>query len=70
MAGDDKAQNKGQDLGGKVKEGAGKATGNERMEAEGKGDQASASAKEAGRKVKDTVEGLKDGLTGGSKDKH
>ena len=50
---DDKIGNKGQDLGGKVKEGLGKATGNENMEAEGHKDQASSSLKDAGENVKD-----------------
>jgi len=50
---DDKIGNKGQDLGGKVKEGLGKATGNESMEAEGHKDQASSSLKDAGENVKD-----------------
>ncbi|MHA7240714.1 CsbD family protein [Arthrobacter sp. TMS1-12-1] len=50
---DDKIGNKGQDLGGKVKEGLGKATGDESMEAEGHKDQASSSLKQAGENVKD-----------------
>jgi uncharacterized protein YjbJ (UPF0337 family) len=52
---DDKAANTGQNLGGKVKEAAGKVTGNRDLEAEGKGDQAAASAKQAGEKVKDAA---------------
>jgi len=36
-----------------VKEGVGKLTDNERLEAEGKTDQASANIKQAGEKVKD-----------------
>jgi len=59
----DKAENKVEDLKGHGKESAGKATGNERLEAEGKGDQASASVKDAGEKVKDAASDLKDGLT-------
>ena len=50
---DDKMKNSGQDAKGKVKETTGKATGNESLEAEGKGDQASASLKKAGENVKD-----------------
>jgi uncharacterized protein YjbJ (UPF0337 family) len=50
---DDKAQNAAQDLGGKVKEGVGKATDDERLEAEGNADQAGASLKQAGENVKD-----------------
>ena len=37
---DDKIKNASEDLGGKVKEGVGKATHNEKLEAEGKADQA------------------------------
>lgn len=49
----DKISNAAEDAKGKVKEGVGDATDNERMEAEGKGDQMSASAKKAGENVKD-----------------
>lgn len=55
---DDKAANTGQDLGGKVKEAAGKVTGNRDLEAEGKGDQASASVKQAGEKIKDAAKDI------------
>ena len=51
MGVDDKAANTGQDLGGKVKEAAGKVTGDRDLEAEGKGDQAAASVKQAGEKL-------------------
>lgn len=57
---DDKAANTGQDLGGKVKEAAGKVTGDRDLEAEGKGDQAAASVKQAGEKVKDAVKNIFD----------
>ena len=50
---DDKIGNKSEGLGGKVKEGLGKATDNERLEAEGKADQVSADIKQATEKVKD-----------------
>ena len=50
---DDKMKNKAEDLRGKAKEGAGKATDDERLEAEGKGDQTAADIKQAGEKVKD-----------------
>lgn len=53
----DKIRNAAQDAKGKVKEGTGKATDNERMEAEGHADQASASFKQAGENIKD---GFKD----------
>jgi uncharacterized protein YjbJ (UPF0337 family) len=50
---DDKARNTAQDIGGKAKEAAGKATDNERLEAEGHADQAAAEMKQTGEKVKD-----------------
>ena len=53
MSADDKARNAAQDMGGKIKEGVGKATGNDRKVAEGKADQASASLKKAGENLKD-----------------
>ena len=53
MGVDDKIKNAAQDLGGKAKEGMGKATDNERLEAEGHGDQAEAKMKKAGENVKD-----------------
>jgi uncharacterized protein YjbJ (UPF0337 family) len=49
----DKIDNKAEDVAGKVKEGVGKATDDERLESEGKTDQASASVKQAGEKIKD-----------------
>jgi uncharacterized protein YjbJ (UPF0337 family) len=51
----DKIQNTGEDAAGKVKEAAGKATGDRSLEAEGKGDHASANVKQAGEKAKDAV---------------
>jgi uncharacterized protein YjbJ (UPF0337 family) len=60
MGMDDKASHKGEDLKGKAKETTGKATGNERLEGEGKGDQASASVKSAGEKAKDAASDVKD----------
>lgn len=50
---DDKVNNKSEDAAGKIKEGAGRATGNERLEAEGRGEQATSDLKQAGEKVKD-----------------
>lgn len=60
---DDKIGNKTEDLKGKAKETTGKATGNEQMEAEGKGDQASAAVKDGVEKVKDAASNIKDKLT-------
>jgi uncharacterized protein YjbJ (UPF0337 family) len=50
---DDKIANAGQDAQGKVKEAAGKATDDDRLEGEGKADQAGANLKQAGEKIKD-----------------
>lgn len=50
---DDKIDNKGDELKGKAKEATGKATDDERLEAEGKGDQTGANLKQAGEKIKD-----------------
>ena len=53
MGVDDKIKNAAEDLTGKAKEAVGKATDNERLEAEGDMDQAKAGAKKAGEDVKD-----------------
>ncbi|WAB82373.1 CsbD family protein [Microcella daejeonensis] len=53
MSAADKAKHLGEELVGKAKEAAGKVTGNEKLEAEGKADQATANAKQAGDDVKD-----------------
>jgi uncharacterized protein YjbJ (UPF0337 family) len=50
---DDKIDNKAEEAAGKVKEGVGKATDDEDLEAEGHADQASSNVKQAGEKVKD-----------------
>lgn len=57
---DDKISNKAEDLGGKVKEGTGKATGDDELEAEGKGDQAKSSLKDGAEHVKDAAGDVKD----------
>lgn len=61
MSGGDKLSNKAEELGGKVKEGVGRATGNERLEGEGKTDQAKADVKQGVENVKDSA---KDALGG------
>lgn len=53
MGFDDKVKNEAEDLGGKAKEAAGKATDNERLEAEGHADQAKANVKKVGEDIKD-----------------
>ncbi|MEU5889169.1 CsbD family protein [Streptomyces sp. NPDC047461] len=53
MSGKDKAENTGDKAKGKVKETVGKAVGNERLEAEGRAEQAKGDLKQAGEHVKD-----------------
>lgn len=50
---DDKLKNKAEDFGGKAKEAAGKASGDDTLEAEGKADQVKSSAKDAAENAKD-----------------
>ncbi|MFY1596006.1 CsbD family protein [Micromonospora sp. WMMD737] len=50
---DDKIGNASEEATGKLKEGAGRATDDERLEAAGRGDQTSANVKQAGEKIKD-----------------
>ncbi|WP_035803654.1 CsbD family protein [Kitasatospora mediocidica] len=56
----DKVSNMADKAKGKAKEAAGKAVGNERLVAEGKGDQVRGDAKQAGEKVKDAVKDVLD----------
>jgi uncharacterized protein YjbJ (UPF0337 family) len=49
----DKIGNAAEEAKGKAKEGMGDATDNERLQAEGQGDQAKANLKQAGEDVKD-----------------
>ena len=53
MSAKDKIKNAVQDLTGKAKEAAGKVTGNEKLQAEGKAEQTKADAKKAGENIKD-----------------
>jgi uncharacterized protein YjbJ (UPF0337 family) len=53
MGTDDKMRNKGEEVLGEAKEKLGQATDDERLEAEGRGEQAKANLKQAGEKVKD-----------------
>jgi uncharacterized protein YjbJ (UPF0337 family) len=53
MSAEDKLSNKIDDMGGKAKEATGKLTGDDSTKNEGKLDQAKASLKDAGEKVKD-----------------
>jgi len=56
----DKISNKAEDLKGHAKEGTGKATGDDELRAEGKGDQASAGLKDGVEKLKDAGSDIKD----------
>lgn len=56
---EDKAKNAAQDVAGKVKEGVGRLTDNERLEAEGKADQVEAAVKKNVEKVKDAADELR-----------
>ena len=51
----DKISNKAQEAVGKIKEKTGEATDNEKLQAEGVGDQAAAKTKQAGEHVKDAA---------------
>jgi uncharacterized protein YjbJ (UPF0337 family) len=53
MGTEDKARNKAEELTGKAKEGLGRVTDDEELEAEGRTDQTEADVKQAGEKVKD-----------------
>ena len=47
---------------GMVKEGAGKVTGNKRMESEGKADRAKGEVKDAAHQAKESAKGVRDSL--------
>jgi uncharacterized protein YjbJ (UPF0337 family) len=53
MSASDKAENKMDELKGKVKKDTGKAIDNEQMEAEGKTEESKGNLKQAGEKIKD-----------------
>jgi uncharacterized protein YjbJ (UPF0337 family) len=57
MGADDKAQNKAEEVGGKVKEFVGDKTNNPDLQAEGQNDQTKANLKQAGENVKDAFKG-------------
>ncbi|WP_130494615.1 CsbD family protein [Motilibacter rhizosphaerae] len=54
---DDKLSNAADKLGGQAKEAAGKASGDQDLQAEGQADQGVADLKQAGEKVKDAFKG-------------
>jgi uncharacterized protein YjbJ (UPF0337 family) len=53
VAGEKKSRAKSEQVKGKVKEAAGRAVGNERLEAEGRAEQAKGDARQAKEKAKD-----------------
>ena len=53
LSNDDKTENKTEELKGKAKETVGEVTGDEELEAQGKGDQVKSNLKQAGEKIKD-----------------
>jgi uncharacterized protein YjbJ (UPF0337 family) len=63
MGAKDKVSNTAQDIKGKLKEAAGKATGNEQLERKGKRDQAKSAVKDVGEKAKEAASNLKDTVT-------
>ncbi|AZA08876.1 CsbD family protein [Corynebacterium pseudopelargi] len=60
-------ENKAEDLGGKVKEGFGEATGNEDIKNEGKADQVKSDVKEAADNVGEKVKEAADKVIGAFK---
>lgn len=63
----DKAKHKAEELAGKAKATAGDATDNERLEAEGHAEQASANAKQAGDSVVDALRDASQAVKGDEK---
>jgi uncharacterized protein YjbJ (UPF0337 family) len=63
MGAADKASNEAQDLKGRVKEAAGKATDNRDLEVKGKTDRAKAAAKDVGESIKDAAGRIGDAAT-------
>jgi uncharacterized protein YjbJ (UPF0337 family) len=62
MGADDKMRNKAEEVGGKVKEGVGRASGDEDLTAEGQADQTGSKVKQAGEKIKDAAKNVKDAI--------
>jgi uncharacterized protein YjbJ (UPF0337 family) len=53
----DRMKGSASNMGGKIKEGAGKATGDQKLQAEGKGDQAKGKIRNAAGGIKDALKG-------------
>jgi uncharacterized protein YjbJ (UPF0337 family) len=62
MGVEDKISNKAEELKGKVKKGAGDATGDDRLKAEGEADEAKGHIKQAGERVKDAAKNVKNAV--------
>jgi uncharacterized protein YjbJ (UPF0337 family) len=60
MGADDKISNKAEELKGKVKQGVGDATDDDRLRAEGEADESKSHLKQAGERVKDAAKNVKD----------
>jgi uncharacterized protein YjbJ (UPF0337 family) len=60
---DDRVKGAAKNIGGKIKEGAGKALGDEKLKNEGRADQ-------VGGKVQNTVGGVKDAVRDQDRDRH
>lgn len=60
----DDAKNKGEEFSGKAKESVGDAVGNDDLKREGQGDQVESKFKQAGDKVKDAANDIKDSFKG------
>lgn len=69
MAANDKADAQKDKVTGKVKEGAGKVTGDEKTQAEGKSQQLKGKVKEGVEDVKDKAKGFGEGLKNDDKPK-
>ncbi|MCD2443587.1 CsbD family protein [Agromyces sp. SYSU K20354] len=59
----DKAKHQAEEAVGKVKQGVGKATGDERLEAEGHAEETKADLKQAGDEAKDVGKKVKDAFS-------
>lgn len=58
MSADDKAKGKAEEVTGKAKKATGGAVGNERLEAEGRSQEATGAGRQSVEKIKDTFRGL------------
>ncbi|MUL41721.1 CsbD family protein [Streptomonospora sp. PA3] len=66
MSTGEKRESKVEQMRGKLKEAAGKFTGNERMKSQGRGEQTRGNVRETTEDAKDTARGFTEGLRGDS----